>query len=91
MNPAPANKIGERLAQSLTHLSTPTRAYQPTIQRLSITYDHTCQKTRDPVRSPLVKLARAKLVLRSVTTGESLVLYVFLLPYFPVEHRNPPL
>ena len=39
----------------------------------------------------LNKLLRAKLVLRSVTTGESLVLYVFLLLYSAVEHRNPPL
>ena len=41
------------------------------------TYDHIHEKVRDPVRSPLVKLVRAELVLRSVTTGESSVLYVF--------------
>ena len=61
-----------------------------TLAQPTVTYDHTCQRTRDPVRSPLVKLARAELVLRSVTTGESSVLYVFLLLYSPVEHPNPP-
>ena len=40
-------------------------------------YDHRHQKTRDPVRSPLDKLATARLVVGSVTTSESLVLYVF--------------
>ena len=47
-------------------------------QRDSLTYGHTCQRTRDPVRSPLVKLARAELVVGSVTTSESSVLYVFV-------------
>ena len=46
-------------------------------QPLTITYDHRCQRARDPVRSPLDKLATAGSVLRSVTTGESPVLYVF--------------
>ena len=46
---------------------------------LSITYDHIHLKTRDPVRSPIDKQVRARLVLGSVTTGESLVLYVFFL------------
>ena len=41
------------------------------------TYDHIHLKTRDPVRSPIDKQVRARLVLGSVTTGESLVLYVF--------------
>lgn len=41
------------------------------------TYDHTYQRTRDPVRSPLDKLVRARLVVGSVTTSESLVLYAF--------------
>ena len=43
-----------------------------------ITYDHTHWKTRDPVRSPIDKPVRARLVVGSVTTSESLVLYVFL-------------
>jgi hypothetical protein len=41
------------------------------------TYDHTHWRTRDPVRSPIDKPVRARLVVRSVTTSESLVLYVF--------------
>ena len=42
------------------------------------TYDHTHWATRDPVRSPLDKPVRAKPVVGSVTTSESLVLYVCL-------------
>ena len=56
---------GQQLASSCRILLPPT------------TYDHTRKKTRDPVRSPLDKLVRVRLVLRSVTTGESLMLYVF--------------
>ena len=41
------------------------------------TYDHRYLKTRDPVRSPIAKQIIARLVLGWVTTGESLVLYVF--------------
>ena len=41
-------------------------------------YDHTLWKTRDPVRSPTDKPERAKLVVGSVTTSESLVLYILL-------------
>ncbi len=41
------------------------------------TYDHTHQKTWDPVRSPLIKLMRVRSVVGSVTTSESLMLYVF--------------
>ena len=41
------------------------------------TYDHTHWRTRDPVRSPIDKPVRARLVVGSVTTSESLVLYVF--------------
>lgn len=43
------------------------------------TYDHIHERIRDPVRSPLVKLVRGRLVVRSVTTGESRLLYVFVL------------
>ena len=42
-----------------------------------VTYDHRRLRTRDPVRSPIDKQAIARLVLGWVTTGESLVLYVF--------------
>ena len=52
-------------------------------QLYSNTYDHRHQTTRDPVRSPLDKLATAELVLRSVTTGESSVLYVY---FFSVQN-----
>ncbi|KAJ9161214.1 hypothetical protein NKR19_g2479 [Coniochaeta hoffmannii] len=44
---------------------------------VSVTYGHRRLKTRDPVRSPIDKQAIARLVLGWVTTGESLVLYVF--------------
>jgi hypothetical protein len=44
----------------------------------SATYDHRYWKTRDPVRSPIDKPIIARLVLGWVTTGESLVLYVFV-------------
>lgn len=40
-------------------------------------YGHTHKKARDPVRSPLVKLVRARVVVGSVTTSECRVLYVF--------------
>ena len=46
------------------------------------TYDHTHWKTRDPVRSPIDKPVRARLVVGSVTTSESLVLYVFFFLLF---------
>jgi hypothetical protein len=48
-------------------------------QPQTTTYDHTHWRTRDPVRSPIDKPVRAKLVVGSVTTSESLVLYVFVL------------
>ena len=41
------------------------------------TYDHRSWRTRDPVRSPIDKPATARSVVGSVTTSESLVLYVF--------------
>ena len=49
----------------------------------SITYDHTYQRTRDPVRSPIDKLVRGGLVVGSVTTSESPLLYVFC-PWLPL-------
>ena len=49
----------------------------------SDTYDHILLNTRDPVRSPIYKQQRAELVLGSVTTWESSVLYVFF--FLPVE------
>ena len=55
------------------------------LRRDSSTYDHTIWKARDPVRSPLVKPDRAGLVVGSVTTSESPVLYVFFawFSFFP--------
>jgi hypothetical protein len=44
------------------------------------TYDHSSQKIRDPVRSPLVKLRSGRLVVGSVTTSEYRLLYVLFLP-----------
>ncbi len=46
-------------------------------QHRTLTYDHIHERAWDPVRSPLIKFVRAESVLRSVTTGESSVLYVF--------------
>ena len=43
---------------------------------MTVTYDHILLNTRDPVRSPIYKQQRAELVLGSVTTWESSVLYV---------------
>jgi hypothetical protein len=52
------------------------------LRTLSSTYDHRCLKARDPVRSPIDKQTIARLVLGWVTTGESLVLYVFFFFFF---------
>jgi hypothetical protein len=41
------------------------------------TYDHSSQKIRDPVRSPLVKPRSGRLVVGSVTTSEYRLLYVY--------------
>ena len=62
----------------LNHLTVQDNANAICIEFMteSDTYDHRQQKIRDPVRSPLVNLLIAGLVLRSVTTGESPVLYV---------------
>ena len=67
--------------------SSPSRASKPTkkkemplnrenIRNIS-TYDHKTRNTEDPVRSPVHKSGTDGLVLRWVTTGESLLLYVF--------------
>ena len=50
-----------------------------------ITYDHTHWKTRDPVRTLIDKPMRARLVVGSMTTSESLVLYVFFSCFFPIS------
>jgi hypothetical protein len=42
----------------------------------------------DPVRSPIFKHERGGLVLRWVTTGESPLLYVFVLPIVWEEERR---
>ncbi len=59
--------------------------YNLPVELMNTTYDHIHEKVRDPVRSPLVKLVRAELVLRSVTTGESSVLYVFFSAFIPTK------
>ncbi len=46
---------------------------------LSYTYGHRQQKTGHPVRSAIHKLLIGRLVVGSVTTSESLLLYVFLI------------
>ena len=46
------------------------------------TYDHTHWRIRDPVRSPIDKPVRARLVVGWVTTSESLVLYVFVVLFW---------
>ena len=50
--------------------------------QLSLTYGHRHRRTRDPVRSPLVKPVIGGLVVGSVTTSEYPLLYVFLLAVF---------
>jgi hypothetical protein len=65
------------LTPELTPPNPPAMVFSVNAQLHSITYDHIRERIRDPVRSPLVKLARARSVVRSVTTSESLVLYVF--------------
>ncbi len=53
----------------------------------SVTYDHTLQKTGHPVRSALHKLQWGGLVVGSVTTSESPLLYVFA--FCSLEHPSP--
>ena len=48
-------------------------------------YDHTQWKARHPVRSALVKPLRAWLVVGSVTTSESQVLYVLVSFFLPLR------
>ena len=45
---------------------------------LSSTYDHRFKNIALPVRSAVLKLVNGGLVVRWVTTGESLLLYVFV-------------
>jgi hypothetical protein len=52
---------------------------QPGTPPSTAIYDHRYWKTRDPVRSPLDKSVTARLVVGSVTTSESLVLYIYFL------------
>ncbi len=71
-NATPAHRSGSTPFQlQSTALSTP-------LARTICTYDHRYWKTRDPVRSPIDKPVTARLVVGSVTTSESLVLYVFV-------------
>ena len=52
------------------------RSLYTTLDALSSTYVHSCLRTLDPVRSPHVKQANARLVVAWVTSSESRVLYV---------------
>ncbi|KAI1100425.1 hypothetical protein F4804DRAFT_46463 [Jackrogersella minutella] len=63
---------------------TPVSLYTQ-INTQTITYDHRTWKIRDPVRSPIDKPGTARLVVGSVTTSESLVLYVFFSFFFSVR------
>ncbi|KAI8624344.1 hypothetical protein F5Y19DRAFT_319047 [Xylariaceae sp. FL1651] len=54
----------------------------------SFTYDHRIWRTRGPVRSPIAKPDTARLVVGSVTTSESLVLYVFFFSSPSVGRRR---
>ncbi|KAF2710041.1 hypothetical protein K504DRAFT_524854 [Pleomassaria siparia CBS 279.74] len=49
---------------------------------LPITYDHRTMNTRLPVRSALFKHCTGGLVVKWVTIGESLLLYVFFFSFF---------
>jgi len=54
------------------------------------TFNHDHRKTRDPIRSPRNKSVKARLVVGSVTTSESPVLYIFcLLLFLEPPSRNP--
>ena len=68
--------LGPRLLRMTLTLPLKKGGLSTVLRRDSSTYDHTIWKTRDPVRSPLVKPDRAGLVVGSVTTSESPVLYV---------------
>ena len=46
------------------------------------TCDHIHKKISDPVRSPVIKLVRGRLVVGSVTTSESRLLHVFFCLFF---------
>ena len=67
------------------------RTFLATLSRASIyigftkytsTYDHTQWRTRDPVRSPIDKPLRGRLVVGSVTTSEHRLLHVFFSFFF---------
>ncbi|KAL2023041.1 hypothetical protein VTK56DRAFT_3951 [Thermocarpiscus australiensis] len=69
---------GESTLLSTESLYFPTpRLQKARFPNRTSTYDHTHWKVRRPVRSALVKPVRARLVVGSVTTSESLVLYVY--------------
>jgi hypothetical protein len=55
----------------------PLSAIYTVAERLSNTYDHRILRTRLPVRSALFKQNTGGLVVKWVTIGESLLLYVF--------------
>ena len=70
------SRSGCRANRALGYLpTTPATLYGNTTAHHS-TYDHSSKKIRDPVCSPIVKLRSAGLVVGSVTTSESPVLYV---------------
>jgi hypothetical protein len=56
--------------------------YNTRLGARSITYDHRCQRIRDPVCSPRDKLTTAGSVVGWVTTSESPVLYVIFFFFF---------
>ena len=81
--------FGAYLPTYLHHLSKSATIYTPQTPQTS-TYDHTHLRIRDPVRSPIDKQMRARLVVGWVTTSESLVLYVFISFLFHSFLTPPP-
>jgi hypothetical protein len=53
------------------------------------TCDHIHKKISDPVRSPVIKLVRGRLVVGSVTTSEYRLLHVFYF-FFALFPPRPP-
>jgi hypothetical protein len=84
----PLLRLGDRLPLIPSYFPRVTAAghYIINLTLLTVMYDHRYQRTRDPVRSPIDKLVIVSLVLGWVTTGESLMLYVFA--FFALAPKN---
>jgi hypothetical protein len=66
------------------------RQYILFVKTKSCTYDHRILRALLPVRSAYIKQDTGRLVVRWVTTGESLLLYVFAFSFACQCHSLPP-